>query len=43
MYDRAHRESFQMVAIVRISLLVHSFSNALKDIFAFLESDGFLR
>ena len=42
MYDRAHCESFQTVAVVRISLLVHSFTNALKDIFAFLESNGFV-
>ena len=42
MYDRARRESFRTVAVVRISLLVHSFTNALKDIFAFLESNGFV-
>ena len=44
MHDCARWESFCTVVVVRTSLLVHSFtSNALKDVFPFLESQGILR
>ena len=39
-YARARRESFRTVLVDNTSLLVRSFSNALKDAFPFLASNG---